>query len=139
MNGFLMNSYGLRFLLLVFACILLVPASGFAQDGQVRELSETPDRPTAQALYEEANNYGFVVADSPINDLNYGAFSLPMSFLIDRRGRVRFIALGAHDLETTALGKMIKQLVAEPVPLPVTTPKADDSKGLLDSRFDSRK
>jgi thiol-disulfide isomerase/thioredoxin len=60
--------------------------------------------------------YGFVVADSPINDLNYGAFSLPMSFLIDRRGRMRFIALGAHELETTALGKMIKQLLAEPVP-----------------------
>jgi thiol-disulfide isomerase/thioredoxin len=60
--------------------------------------------------------YGFVVADTPVNDLNYGAFSMPMSFLIDRRGRVRFIALGAHELETTALGKMIKQLLAEPVP-----------------------
>lgn len=72
--------------------------------------------------------YGFVVADSPINDLNYGAFSLPMSFLIDRQGRVRFIALGAHDLETNELGKMIKQLLAEPVPAQVITPKADDSK-----------
>jgi hypothetical protein len=41
---------------------------------------------------------------------------MPMSFLIDRRGRVRFIALGAHEIETTALGKMIKQLLAEPVP-----------------------
>ncbi|MBA3513954.1 MAG: TlpA family protein disulfide reductase [Pyrinomonadaceae bacterium] len=70
--------------------------------------------------------YGVVVADSPINDLNYGAFSLPMSFLIDRRGRVRFIALGAHDLETTALGKMIKQLLAEPVTDKVITGKADD-------------
>jgi thiol-disulfide isomerase/thioredoxin len=72
--------------------------------------------------------YGFVVADSQINDLNYGVFSLPMSFLIDRRGRMRFIALGAHELETTALGKMIKQLVAEPVPDQVITPKADGSK-----------
>ncbi len=71
--------------------------------------------------------YGFVVADSPINDLNYGAFSLPMSFLIDRRGRVRFIALGAHDLETAALGKMLKLLLAEPVPDQVITPKADGS------------
>jgi thiol-disulfide isomerase/thioredoxin len=72
--------------------------------------------------------YGFVVSDSQVNDLNYGAFSLPMSFLIDRRGRVRFIALGAHDVETTALGKMIKQLVAEPMPDQVITPKADGSK-----------
>lgn len=60
--------------------------------------------------------YGFVVSDSQINDLNYGAFSLPMSFLIDRRGQVRFIALGANDGETNELGKMIKQLIAEPVP-----------------------
>jgi thiol-disulfide isomerase/thioredoxin len=60
--------------------------------------------------------YGFVLADSHINDLNYGVFSLPMSFLIDRSGRVRFIALGAHELETTALGKMINRLIAEPSP-----------------------
>lgn len=71
--------------------------------------------------------YGFVVSDSPINDLNYGAFSLPMSFLIDRGGQVRFIALGAHELETAALDKMIKQLLAEPVPAQVTTPRVDDS------------
>jgi thiol-disulfide isomerase/thioredoxin len=60
--------------------------------------------------------YGFVVSDTPVNQVNYGAFSMPMSFLIDRRGRVRFIALGAHELETAALGKMIKQLLAEPSP-----------------------
>ncbi|MCM3903289.1 MAG: TlpA family protein disulfide reductase, partial [Pyrinomonadaceae bacterium] len=59
--------------------------------------------------------YGFVVSDSHVNDLNYGVFSLPMSFLIDRRGQVRFIALGAGESETNALGKMIKQLIAEPV------------------------
>ncbi|HYN25405.1 MAG TPA: TlpA disulfide reductase family protein, partial [Pyrinomonadaceae bacterium] len=76
--------------------------------------------------------YGSVVADSPINDLNYGVFSLPMSFLIDRGGRVRFIALGAHELETTALGKMIKQLLAEPVPTQVTTRRADDSNSNRD-------
>ena len=60
--------------------------------------------------------YGFVVADSAENDLNYGAFSLPTNFLIDRRGRVRFIGIGAHDSEAAALGIMLKQLIAEPVP-----------------------
>lgn len=60
--------------------------------------------------------YGFVVSDSHINDLNYGAFSLPMSFLIDRRGKARFIALGADDGETSELGRMLKHLIAEPVP-----------------------
>lgn len=62
--------------------------------------------------------YGFVIADSRVNDINYGAFTLPMSFLIDRRGRVRFIALGGNDPETAALDKMIKQLLAEPEPEP---------------------
>jgi thiol-disulfide isomerase/thioredoxin len=59
--------------------------------------------------------YGFVVANSADNDFNYGVFSIPMSFLIDRGGRVRFIAVGAGDEEITTLGKMIKQLLSEPV------------------------
>ena len=58
--------------------------------------------------------YGFVVADSSINDRNYGVFSIPMSFLIDRRGNVRFIAMGAGEQEITALGKMIEKVMAEP-------------------------
>ena len=60
--------------------------------------------------------YPFVVSNSPANDVNYGAYSLPMSFLIDRRGKVRFIALGANDEETETLGTMIKRLLAEPTP-----------------------
>lgn len=60
--------------------------------------------------------YGFVVSNSPANDVNYGAYSLPMSFLIDRRGNVRFIALGASDEEINTLEKMIKRLVVEPAP-----------------------
>lgn len=58
--------------------------------------------------------YGFLVADSSVNDLNYGVFSIPMSFLIDRRGNVRFIAMGATDAENAALGKMLQTVLAEP-------------------------
>jgi len=58
--------------------------------------------------------YGFVVADSQINDLNYGVFSIPMSFLIDRRGKVRFIAMGASEREIAGLGKMLEKVLAEP-------------------------
>jgi thiol-disulfide isomerase/thioredoxin len=58
--------------------------------------------------------YGFVVADSSVNDFNYGVFSIPMSFLIDRRGNVRFIAMGANEQEITALGKMIEKVMGEP-------------------------
>jgi len=57
--------------------------------------------------------YGFVVADSAVNDFNYGVFSIPMSFLIDRRGNVRFIAMGANEQEITALGKMIEKVTGE--------------------------
>jgi thiol-disulfide isomerase/thioredoxin len=60
-------------------------------------------------------SYGFAIADSHANDLNYGVFSIPMSFLIDRRGVLRFISMGADDAEITALGKMIKRLMEEPL------------------------
>ena len=59
--------------------------------------------------------YGFVIADSAVNDMNYGVFSIPMSFLIDRRGNVRFIAMGASDAEITALGKMIDKVMSEEI------------------------
>jgi thiol-disulfide isomerase/thioredoxin len=59
--------------------------------------------------------YGFVVADSAVNDFNYGVFTIPMSFLIDRRGNVRFIAMGAGEQEIAALGKMIEKVIAEPL------------------------
>jgi thiol-disulfide isomerase/thioredoxin len=58
--------------------------------------------------------YGFVVADSQVNDLNYGSYTLPTSFLIDKLGNVRFISVGASEDETAMLGGMIKQLLAEP-------------------------
>jgi thiol-disulfide isomerase/thioredoxin len=57
--------------------------------------------------------YGFVINDSAANDFNYGVFSIPMSFLIDRRGNVRFIAMGANEQEISALGKMIEKVMGE--------------------------
>jgi thiol-disulfide isomerase/thioredoxin len=59
--------------------------------------------------------YGFAVSDSDTNSINYGAFSIPMSFLIDRRGVLRFISIGASPEEITMLGDMVKKLVEEPV------------------------
>ena len=57
--------------------------------------------------------YGFVVSDSNINDFNYGVFAIPTSFLIDRKGVVRYISLGADEEETDLLGEMIKKLLEE--------------------------
>jgi thiol-disulfide isomerase/thioredoxin len=59
--------------------------------------------------------YGFVVSDSGLNDINYGVGSIPMSFLIDRQGNMRFIALGADEKEMAALEKMVQKVVEEPV------------------------
>lgn len=57
--------------------------------------------------------YGFVVSDSSTNDFNYGVFSIPTSFLIDRKGVVRYISLGADEEEIAVLGEMIKKLLEE--------------------------
>jgi thiol-disulfide isomerase/thioredoxin len=59
--------------------------------------------------------YGFLIDDTDKNEFNYGVFSIPMSFLIDRRGVVRFIGAGAGEVENLALGEMIKKLLDEPV------------------------
>ncbi|MCU1265976.1 MAG: hypothetical protein JWM21_2294 [Acidobacteria bacterium] len=69
--------------------------------------------------------YGFAIANSRANDTNYAVFSIPMSFLIDRRGTVRFIATGAGEEQAAALGKMIKKLLDEPVGEPETRRPGD--------------
>jgi thiol-disulfide isomerase/thioredoxin len=60
-------------------------------------------------------SYGFAIADSNVNDFNYGAFSIPMSFLLDRRGVVRYISAGASEEEFAELERMIKRVIEEPV------------------------
>jgi thiol-disulfide isomerase/thioredoxin len=61
-------------------------------------------------------SYPFLVADSGENDRNYGVISIPMSFLIDRGGNLRFISVGASEMELAALARMVKKLIDEPVP-----------------------
>jgi thiol-disulfide isomerase/thioredoxin len=73
--------------------------------------------------------YGFVIADSSVNELNYGVFSIPMSFLIDRRGNVRFIAMGANEGEITALGKMIEKVMSEPSTADAGRPSVEQRNG----------
>jgi thiol-disulfide isomerase/thioredoxin len=68
--------------------------------------------------------YGFAVADSEDNDRNYAVASIPTTFLIDRRGVVRFISTGSGDQENAALNRMIKKLIDEQAPLPATADAA---------------
>jgi thiol-disulfide isomerase/thioredoxin len=60
-------------------------------------------------------SYGFAIADSDTNSFNYGVFSIPMSFLIDRRGVVRYISAGAGESEISELERMIKKVLDEPL------------------------
>jgi thiol-disulfide isomerase/thioredoxin len=57
--------------------------------------------------------YGFVVSDSDTNEFNYGVFSIPTSYLIDRKGAVRYISSGASEEEIELLGELIKKLLEE--------------------------
>ena len=57
--------------------------------------------------------YGFIVEDGDKNEFNYGVFSIPTSFLIDRKGVVRYISLGASEDEIARLGELIEKLIAE--------------------------
>ena len=58
--------------------------------------------------------YGFAVSADGNNEVNYAVSSIPTTFLIDRRGAVRFISIGASDVEGVALTRMIKKLLDEP-------------------------
>jgi thiol-disulfide isomerase/thioredoxin len=64
-------------------------------------------------------SYGFAIDASEDNDLNYAVGSIPMTFLIDRRGVLRFISTGSGEEENAALNKMITKLINEPAPPPV--------------------
>ena len=57
--------------------------------------------------------YDFAVAEDSANDKLYGVAALPTAVLVDRRGRVRFITVGASDEEAALLTKMIAKLLDE--------------------------
>ena len=57
--------------------------------------------------------YGFLVTDGDTNEFNYGVFSIPTSFLIDRKGTLRYISFGANEDEIQLLGQMIEKLINE--------------------------
>jgi thiol-disulfide isomerase/thioredoxin len=61
-------------------------------------------------------SYGFAVSEEGRNDIRYGVSSIPTTFLLDRRGVVRFISIGSSDVEAAALNRMIKKLIEEPPP-----------------------
>jgi len=57
--------------------------------------------------------YAFAVANDANNDLRYGVRVIPTAFVLDRRGRVRHISVGASDANDDSLAEVIKKLLAE--------------------------
>jgi len=57
--------------------------------------------------------YAFAVAADGHNNLRYGVGFIPTAFLIDRRGRVRHIAVGANAGSDAELEKVIERLLDE--------------------------
>ncbi|MFL6231327.1 MAG: redoxin domain-containing protein [Pyrinomonadaceae bacterium] len=58
-------------------------------------------------------SYGVGVAATDATNLRYGVRALPTTFLIDRRGVVRYIDIGADEAGTTALEGVIESLLDE--------------------------
>lgn len=57
--------------------------------------------------------YGFAVAQGGENDIRYDVSSIPTTFLIDRRGVIRYITVGVNKEETETLGVLIEKLLNE--------------------------
>ena len=57
--------------------------------------------------------YDFAVAADAHNDGSFGVAGLPTAVLVDRRGRVRFLTIGASDEEAELLKKMLVKLLDE--------------------------
>jgi thiol-disulfide isomerase/thioredoxin len=84
--------------------------------GHAEEKPATPAEELDYLKYfrkRQALPYGFVVTDGDTNEFNYGVFSIPTSFLIDRKGVLRYISFGANEEEIQLLGQLIEKLVDE--------------------------
>jgi thiol-disulfide isomerase/thioredoxin len=109
--------------------LVILGMTNYAGHAEGRRLNQTAELEYLRTFKKQNRlPYGVVVADSSINDMNYGVFSIPMSFLIDRRGNVRYIAMGATEAENAALGRMLEQVMKEDVPQEAATVSANEKK-----------
>jgi len=95
--------------------LVILGLTSFEGNAEGKELTRVQEMDYLRDFKKKFSlRYGFAVADSQNNDRNYAVSSIPTTFLIDRRGIVRFISVGSSDLESAALNKMIKKLIEEP-------------------------
>ena len=58
-------------------------------------------------------SYGFAITAAEANEENYGVNSFPTAVLLDRRGRVRLISVGASNEEARLLEATVRKLLDE--------------------------
>jgi thiol-disulfide isomerase/thioredoxin len=86
----------------------------FGGRGEAREMGPAEELDFLRQFKKQNRiTYGFAVAAHEENDEHYGIATIPTAFLLDRRGRVRFITVGASDIEAKALASMIEKLIQE--------------------------
>ncbi len=79
---------------------------------QVVGVSMDDDEPPVAAFYREHNlNYPVVMGDEKIGELYGGVLGLPVTFLIDRRGKIRFRHDGETDLHL--IEREIRKLLSQ--------------------------
>jgi thiol-disulfide isomerase/thioredoxin len=85
----------------------------FGREGR-KVLTQTEELASLRAYKKDLKlPYAFAVALDSDNDERYGVSSIPTAFLIDRRGRVRYIAVGASSAHDDELANTITRLLAE--------------------------
>ena len=93
---------------------VILGLTDFYGEGEGRELTPDEEMDYLRSFKKRHRlPYGFAVADTRDNDLNYGIASIPTTFLIDRRGIIRYITLGAGERDAKQLEAMIQKLLDE--------------------------
>jgi len=94
--------------------LTIIGLTEFYGNGEGKELSPPEELAYLRRFKREREiAYGFGVADDKDNGTNYGVAQVPTAVLLDRRGRVRFITVGASDIEARALAEMVEKLIDE--------------------------
>jgi thiol-disulfide isomerase/thioredoxin len=85
----------------------------FGREGN-KVLTQAEELASLRAYKKELKlPYAFAVALDSDNDERYGVRAIPTAFLLDRRGRVRYISVGASGGDDEELLDTIKKLLAE--------------------------
>jgi thiol-disulfide isomerase/thioredoxin len=95
--------------------LVILGLTNYFGEAEGREMSNTEELDYLRRFKKKFRlPYGFAISDTDDNDINYGISSIPTTFLIDRRGHVRFISLGAGGREDMQeIEAMIKRLLDE--------------------------